>query len=61
MNEFDCMGFFFRYGGALFVLLYLFAVAVAMGLVSILVAVLTNKNAATPERQKQRFRLGRAR
>lgn len=50
-----------RYGAALYVLLYLFAVAVAMGLVSMMIAVLDNKEVATPHRQEQDFYLTRAR
>ena len=50
-----------RYGEPLYILLYLFAVVVAMGLVSILVGLLANKKAADPVRMEHDFYLARTR
>ncbi|CAM9439983.1 unnamed protein product [Pylaiella littoralis] len=49
------------YGEALQAFLYLFAAAGALGLVSILVAVLANTKAAGPDEMEKRFQLTRAR
>ncbi|CAN0316958.1 unnamed protein product [Laminaria digitata] len=49
------------YGEPLYILLYLFAVVVAMGLVSILIGLLANQQAADPVRMGHKFHLARTR
>ncbi len=49
------------YGEALYALLYLFAAAGALGLVSILVGVLSNSKASSPAEMDNHFQLTRAR
>lgn len=50
-----------RYGEPLYVLLYVFAAAGALGLVSILVGVLSNLKEASPVEMEKNFQLARAR
>lgn len=50
-----------RYGQPLSILLYAFGVAVALGLVSVLVGLLANKEAAEPVHMEHEFQLARAR
>lgn len=50
-----------RYGEALYALLYLFAAAGVLGLVSILVGMLSNSRAASPDEMQGQFHLNRAR
>lgn len=60
-NVCDPSFFLFRYGEPLYVMLYLFGVAVALGLVSILVGMVSNKDAADPVKMEEEFHLARAR
>lgn len=56
------VGFYlYRYGEPLYIILYLFGVAVALGMVSILAGVLANSEAADPVKMKDEFYLARAR
>lgn len=62
-RSYICGPFFvlYRYGEPLYVLLYAFAVAVALGLVSILAGLLSNKECSDPVKAEQNFHLARAR
>ena len=50
-----------RYGEPLYIILYLFGAAVALGMVSILAGVLANSESADPVKMDQEFHLEKAR
>lgn len=51
----------YRYGEPLYIILYLFGVAIALGMASILAGVLANSEASDPVKMKEEFYLARAR